>query len=473
MAFEVRGVMEGFYGRPWSWAERASMIEFIADLGFNFFMFAPKNDPIHRNRWREPYLPEEIARFERLNRLAESRGVEFNFGLSPLEFHYTDPEFLRSALEKYRALQAVGVQSFCVLLDDMPERFRYADDGERFATLAEAQAWLNNEVLRELRASGPVKRVLFCPTEYHGAGVSKYLSELGERMDPAIDIYWTGRQVCSTVLRTEDARAVSETLRRPIVYWDNYPVNDGDMRFRAHIRPLLGRDADLDRGCKGLVVNPGPLAEAPKIPIHTVGAYLADPSGYEPETAWQDALLAVTGNAEDARAVAILGDLTRHSDLEPQGRVQGDARQALERFWAARGGAPESAGPDLPGYELGATGEAAPATAASREQADADLRATLANYAWAANRILHDLENRRLAADLQPWAEKLLGWTRVASNALALLNLAEQAPGDDRLPALREAIVDDLAFVRENFMVVAGDFLDQFARRCLWAAEAR
>ena len=468
MAFEVRGVMEGFYGRPWSWAERASMLRFMAERGFNFFMFAPKNDPIHRDRWREPYLPEEVASFAELSATAARLGIEFVFGLSPLEFHYSAADDLQAVLDKYRVLQGAGVSSFCVLLDDMPERFRFDDDAQRFATLAEAQAWLNNTVLSELKASGPVRRVMFCPTEYHGAGVSPYLAELGQRLDPAIDVYWTGREVCSRDLRTEDARRVSATLRRPVIYWDNYPVNDASMRHRPHIRPLIGRDPDLDQGCKGLVCAPGPLAEAPKIAIHTVAAYLADPSGYEPEAAWREALLDVTGNPEDASAVALLGDLARHSDLEPEGRVQGEVRGALEAFWAAWGGPPQAAGPNLPSYEAG--GVSSPALATDHAQAVIELRVTLDRYSWAANRILHDMTNTHLARDLQPWAEKLRGLTRTASAALTVLELASVNPGDPRLPNLRQAVLDDLYVVRENFAVVTGDLLDQFAGRCLWAA---
>jgi hyaluronoglucosaminidase len=468
VSFEVKGILEGYYGRPWSWSERHRMIDFAAANGFNLYFYCPKNDPVHRNRWREPYLPEEVDRFAALGEHCRQRGVEFLWGLSPLEYHYSDTADLETVLAKLRVIQDRGIESFSLLLDDMPETLRFADDQESFQTLAAAQAWLNNTVLERLRDTGPLRRLAFCPTEYHGKGVSPYLSELGEKLNEAVDVFWTGPQVTSEQLTLDDARTAAASLRRKVIYWDNYPVNDLDMRYSLHLRPLIGRDPLLEEEAKGLVAALGTYSETAKVPLHTIGAYLRDPLAYDPEADWQDALVVVARDPADASAVAVLGDLARRSPLEVRTQYDNALLPILDRFWARWGGPPEAAGPDLPGLPPGYA-RPAPGTP-DRLAAMAKLEAALGPVRLAAIRLLGHMENGVLQAELRPWAEKLSGWFRVMDSALAVLRVALVEPDSASLPVMREAALDRLLLTRENFHWVAGDMFDQFARRCLWAA---
>jgi len=463
MAFAIRGVIEGFYGRPWSWAERMRMIDFMGEQGYNLYIYAPKNDPIHRNRWREPYLPEELERFAALLRQCEARGITLVFGISPLEFHYSDPGDLETLWRKLVPMHDLGIRHFSVLLDDMPDKLRYEDDASHFGTLAAAQAWLNNDLLERLRALGGEVGLLFVPTEYCGEGTSAYLQELGERLAPEVEIFWTGREVCAQYLTTADARVVSATLRRQVLYWDNYPVNDGEMRFHPHIRPVRGRDADLHTACRGIVSNGSLEPEACKIALHTYARYMADPVGYEPEAAWMEALQAVCGDAADAAAVALLGDLSRRSALERGRHLGSYLLPKLNGFWAAWGGVPLSAGPDLP--------DLPPASGAPPAVCAAELAAAFDRMGEAAARLLGTMANPHLQAELRPWAEKMAGWAAVGRGALGVLARATVDPLDPALPALRVAVLDQLLNTRENFAWVAGDLIDQFSRRCLWAAD--
>ncbi|MBJ8193264.1 beta-N-acetylglucosaminidase domain-containing protein, partial [Bacillus cereus] len=57
-SFPVRGIIEGFYGKPWSFADRMDAVRFMAAHRMNTFMYAPKEEPYHRELWREPY-PED------------------------------------------------------------------------------------------------------------------------------------------------------------------------------------------------------------------------------------------------------------------------------------------------------------------------------------------------------------------------------------------------------------------------------
>ena len=49
----LSGVIEGFYGRPWTEAQRVRMLDWIGQAGMNMFIYAPKDDIHIRARWRE------------------------------------------------------------------------------------------------------------------------------------------------------------------------------------------------------------------------------------------------------------------------------------------------------------------------------------------------------------------------------------------------------------------------------------
>ena len=58
--FRHRGVVEGFYGPPWSHEDRCALVEWIGDWGMNRFVYAPKDDPLHRESWRDAYPGDTI-----------------------------------------------------------------------------------------------------------------------------------------------------------------------------------------------------------------------------------------------------------------------------------------------------------------------------------------------------------------------------------------------------------------------------
>ena len=59
-----RGVIEGFYGNPWSHKDRLRQFDFYGQYKMNTYVFGPKDDPYHRARWREPYPADEAAVFK-------------------------------------------------------------------------------------------------------------------------------------------------------------------------------------------------------------------------------------------------------------------------------------------------------------------------------------------------------------------------------------------------------------------------
>lgn len=46
----LRGTIEGFYGSPWTHAERMDQLAFYGEVKANTYVYAPKDDPYHRDR---------------------------------------------------------------------------------------------------------------------------------------------------------------------------------------------------------------------------------------------------------------------------------------------------------------------------------------------------------------------------------------------------------------------------------------
>ena len=77
---QVRGIIEGFYGTPWSWDERRAVCTALAASGMDTYVYAPKDDPLHRERWRDPY---DEGFLRDLGELVEDDTLRVGFAISP------------------------------------------------------------------------------------------------------------------------------------------------------------------------------------------------------------------------------------------------------------------------------------------------------------------------------------------------------------------------------------------------------
>ncbi len=420
-SFALRGVIEGYYGPPWNDEARLDMIGFAASKRLNTFLYAPKDDPYLRRHWRTPHEAEWRQRLERLIEHCRSLDVDPVIGVSPgLSMRYSSPEDSELLEEKALDLVGLGAARFALLLDDIPDRLQHPADIETFPDLATAHAETANRIGEVLAGSG--KPLVVCPTLYWGDGDEEYISRLAHQLDPRIDVFWTGRAVCSPAITAAEAARFTRATHRPPLYWDNYPVNDAAMTNEMHIGPYQGRDRDLDRFCVGVLANAMEYAEASKIAISTIADYLWDPAGYDPETSWRAAIERV-GGAGDAPALALFADTVRASCLsDPESRA---LTEALNRF------AFES--------EYGDRVEAQRALAGFAD----DLRN-------AADHLLGDnVENLRLQAELLPWLEKF----RAGAGAVSVIADADMA-------ADTSAVAAELARLRSDPRRVFGDALE-------------
>ncbi|PDQ35891.1 MAG: hypothetical protein B5766_03675 [Candidatus Lumbricidophila eiseniae] len=315
-AFAERGIVEGFYGRPWSHKQRLDMIRFTGERGMNRFVYAPKDDPLMRRDWARPYGTDDLSRIAALAGACTQHGMELVYCISPgLSIRYSSPEDIDALIAKLLSVSVLGVHRFGLLLDDIPARLQHDADLRQFGSIAEAQGKLANTVFTALSVgSDSIANLVVCPTEYWGYGDEPYLAALGEVLHPEIDLFWTGRAICSATLDVADSQTFARTAGRPPLYWDNYPVNDLAMSHELHIGPYRGRSPLLDTVSRGVIANGMELFESSKIAFATIADYLWSPQDYDPEASWDVALCDVVGPA-DVGAYRDFADTVRSSCL--------------------------------------------------------------------------------------------------------------------------------------------------------------
>ena len=250
----LTGVIEGFYGRPWSFATRAAYAGYLARAGLNTYLYCPKADPYLRRRWREPWPDETREQMCALGTTLAAAGLQWGVGLSPFELYLDYGPRERDALQrKIEELGSLEAPLLAVLFDDMP--------GD-VADLARRQG----DIVADIRHWLPQTRLLVCPTYYSfdpvlerhfGSMPRGYWQELGRSLPAEVDIFWTGNEVCAASIRSNDVGRIAGLLGRSVMLWDNYPVNDGAVRSRfLYTRPLEARDPALRPYLSGHLCNP-------------------------------------------------------------------------------------------------------------------------------------------------------------------------------------------------------------------------
>jgi len=310
-AMPVRGTIEGFYGKPWSMAERTAHIEFLAGMKANTYIYSPKDDAFARDKWREAYPAETLQQLSGLVGDANRHHVNFVYAISPgPSICYSDPADLEAIRQKFAALRGIGVRSFYVALDDIEyKRWNCAGDEAAFGppnetAAAHAQARLLNTVQADLAAAGHGSLIMV-PTEYYNATVSPYKTTLGKALDPRVVIQWTGTDTVPSAISVADARNATKAFGRKTLLWDNYPVNDyGESAGRLLLAPYARREAGLSTELVGIVSNPMNQEVASRPAVMGLIAFAWNDKGYDAERTWRAAARYLAGG--DARVTEAL-----------------------------------------------------------------------------------------------------------------------------------------------------------------------
>uniref|UniRef100_UPI0037E95183 protein O-GlcNAcase n=1 Tax=Semicossyphus pulcher TaxID=241346 RepID=UPI0037E95183 len=271
----ISGVVEGFYGRPWTMEQRTELFKREEKWGLNTYLYAPKDDYKHRMYWRDLYSPEEAEQLIALISAAKQHNIDFVYAISPgLDVTFSNPNEVAALKRKLDQVKEFGCSSFSLLFDDI-EREMCPADKEAFSSFAHAQVAITNTVYQHL---GEPETFLFCPTDYCAAFCtptvtqSSYLNTVGEGLLPGIDILWTGPKVVSNKISVESIEEVTSVMRRPPVIWDNIHANDYDPQ-RILLGPFKDRPSELISKLRGVLTNPNCEFYPNFVAIHTLATW--------------------------------------------------------------------------------------------------------------------------------------------------------------------------------------------------------
>lgn len=320
-AMPIRGTIEGFYGAPWSMADRTRHLDFLATVKANTYVYSPKDDPYARDRWREAYPAATLASLGTLAQTARRNHVDFVYAVSPgPSVCFSDPADVQALERKFDALRAIGVGSFYVALDDIEytkwncarDKTAFGPSGAEAAGVAQAQ--LLNAVQAGLSAKDPGARALIMvPTEYYDAKETPYKAALRKHLDPRIVVQWTGTDVVPPAISLPDAKAATKAFGRKTLLWDNYPVNDyAQTTGRLLMAPYARREAGLSGELTGILSNPM-NQEAPSRPAVTgVAAFGWNDTAYDADRTWHFSARELAGGDERATEALLAFFDTQH-----------------------------------------------------------------------------------------------------------------------------------------------------------------
>jgi protein O-GlcNAcase/histone acetyltransferase len=274
----LSGVIEGFYGKPWTASERSTLVDWMSRWGLNTYFYAPKDDLHHRALWRENYQDSGAVELAQMIAACRERQIRFVYALSPgLDIRYHDQAEVDRIRARFEQMMTMGCEDFSLLFDDIPGELDPIDL-QRWGSLAPAQCHVANAVFTWIRGRIPHARFVFCPTAYCGRmaarklGGENYLDTIGRSLLPEIDVFWTGPDIVSRQITVEHIQELHRLLNRKPLIWDNLNANDYDGR-RFFCGPYTGRPPQLRDMVSGLLSNPNNEFPLNYVPLRSLAEF--------------------------------------------------------------------------------------------------------------------------------------------------------------------------------------------------------
>ena len=267
------GVVEGFYGKPYDFRERLDLIKFLSKVGLDTYIYGPKDDIYHREKWFAMYPRSKMREFKELNKLSSSNNIRFNYALSPM----SQPDSSK-IINKVQSMVEIGISQFSIFYDDITVQLNKETALRQVSTA--------NELLVFLKKQIPEPILFFCPTQYHGYKKTEYIMTIAENLDKDIEIFWTGPKVVSKRITRHHLQKINDITKRKPLIWDNLFANDylsgTILKFPYRYRsPQI-----LEKTC-GILINPMNQYRPSKPLIFTAAEFIKDPYKYVPGKTWR------------------------------------------------------------------------------------------------------------------------------------------------------------------------------------------
>lgn len=411
----ARGVVEGFYGNPWSQTDRKRQFEFYGANKLNTYIYGPKDDAYHRAKWKEDYPADQAKKLQDLVETANHNKVRFVWAIHPgnsIAWTGNDKDGVIddfvACKNKLLSVYKLGVREFAVFFDDI------SGTGKNAANQARLMNYLDSALQKE---HSDIRPLILCPTEYNkaytGGESDTYLPTLGTQMDSSVCVMWTGNSVVDMINKS-DMTWINAKIKRKAYIWLNYPVTDYCISHML-MGPTYGNDTDIAPMLSGFTANPMEYAEASKVSLFSIADYCWNMPKYDANASWQRAIDYLWPAQKTAFKVFCRNNI----DL-------GYTAHGLRR----NGESPEFA-PIISKY---ATGKY------DKDLMDS-LKSKLDTMVWAANTLLADSSQRELRAELSPWLEVM---NCVGARGLQLVEMAR---------CLNQSPIDSVGFM-DHYVVL-------------------
>ncbi|HSC66907.1 MAG TPA: beta-N-acetylglucosaminidase domain-containing protein [Cellvibrio sp.] len=282
-----RGIIEGFFGRSWSWEDRKKYAHFLALNEYDFYIYAPKDDKNLRKHWQTDWPGHTKESLLDLRQTYRETNVKFGIGLSPHEIYLNYSSQQSGALlnQRIEQLNRLEPDILCILFDDMRGNI---------PGLAQMQI----DIAHQAAATSNANKIIFCPTYYSfdpvlekvfGAMPENYWQTFAQNLDRNIEMFWTGEKVCSTNYSAKHLAEVTDLIGRQPFLWDNYPVNDGAVKSNLlQLRAFDQSHGQLSGKIAGHAVNPMNQPWLSRIPLASLPIAYREQNNYSPDAAFID-----------------------------------------------------------------------------------------------------------------------------------------------------------------------------------------
>ena len=280
-----RGVVEGYYGIPWSTKARLAQLDFYGRNKLNTYIYAPKDDPYHHGAGcYEPYPADKAAELKKVVEHARKNHVRFFWAIHPANTinwgNQNGAPHMDKLCAKLQQLYDLGVRDFGVFVDD--------SNGE--IGKASRQIQLCNYIQQNFIRKHPDanQELIMCPTGYNRGWTNEgVLREMGNGLPKDIFMMWTGNTVVHDI-KLDGQKWVNQFLKSPTFVWWNWPCND----FRRDRLSMgrtygLGTESEMKKQMSGFVANPMEHAEAGKVGLFGVADYTWNITKFDSQTSWR------------------------------------------------------------------------------------------------------------------------------------------------------------------------------------------
>lgn len=271
-----RGLVEGYYGNPYSLNDRLSMFEFFGKNKMNVYIYGPKDDVYHRASWATPYPTVEAAKIQQQVAAAHKNKVQFVWAIHPSSGMDWSDSYRLKIVAKFEQMYQLGVRAYAVFFDDI------SGDDQSAANQAALLNYLDTAFVQK---KPDVAQLILCPTQYNRSWSSgNYLSILGSQMNPNIRVMWTGNSVVDMINKT-DMDWINTQIKRNAYIWLNYPVTDYCVDHLL-MGPTYGNDTNISNQLSGFTANPMEYAEASKVSLYSIADYCWNMEAYDSNASW-------------------------------------------------------------------------------------------------------------------------------------------------------------------------------------------